>query len=42
MGEGGQRGQTSSYNISQSWDIMYSMAIIVINALLHIRKLLRE
>ena len=41
MGEGDQRVQTFSYNIS-SGNLMYNMGTIVNNALLYTLKLLRE
>ena len=31
MGEGGQKIQTSSYKKNKSWNVMYSMEIIVNN-----------
>lgn len=41
MGKGGQKIQTSSYEINKSWNVMYIMIIIVNNNLLYILKLLR-
>ena len=42
LGEGGQKVQTSSYKISKSWDVIYSMLTTANNALLYALKLLRQ
>ena len=39
--ECGHKIQTSSYKIKNPEEVMYSMAILVNNAVLHIQKLLR-
>ena len=36
MREGSQKIEASSYKINKPWDVMYSMATIVINTVLHI------
>ena len=35
LGEGGQKVQTSSYKISKSWDVIYSMVTTANNAILY-------
>ena len=42
MKEGGQKVQTSSYKISKSWDVTYSMVTTVTTAVHGTGKLLRE
>ena len=41
MGEGGQKVQTSSYTINESWELMYSIMTIV-NDIVYTLKVLGE
>ena len=41
MDKGGPKVQTSSYKAIKSWDVMYSMVMLVKSAVLYILKLLR-
>lgn len=41
-GEGGQEVHSSSYKISKSWEVMYTMMTVANNTILSFGKLIRE